>query len=95
MGYHERFDEEFLARYQAPPWLTNRAWEILAYRARSGWTFCPRTYNMIPNDSMVLRCARTDDVNGLQALFVQKKASPFDYSPNDFTPLQVSQHVLT
>ena len=83
-------NEEFVAWYHAPWWLTNRLWKIQAFRASCGdWTFCPRTFLVVPNDSMVFCYARVNDVKGLQGLFAKRKASPYDCSFNGFTPLHV------
>lgn len=82
--------DELVVFYHGPTWLTTRAWRIWILRASSGWTFCPRTYNVIPFDSLLFRYARTGDTKGIQDLFANKKASPFDCSSNDYTPLHVS-----
>ena len=81
--------EETIIEIRAPSWLINRAWRIQAIKARSGWTFRPRTYNEIPEDSIVFQLIKEDDVKGLQELFVRNEASPFDCRSNGFTVLHV------
>ncbi len=58
-------------------------------KASFGWTFCPRTYNIIPSDSPVFDLARKNSVKGLQELFSRKEASPFYCNENDTTLLVV------
>ena len=82
--------DEIQAEYYWPSWLINRVWKIQAVKASTGWTFIPRTYNNIPEDSDVIRYARTNNVIGLQELFSMKRASPFDCTSDARTPLTVS-----
>lgn len=39
---------------------------------------CLRTFNVIPDDSMVINCIRRNDMSGVQRLFGEKRASPLD-----------------
>lgn len=55
-----------------------------------GWSFCPRTYNIVAEGSSVFELIRSNDVKGLQELFTEMKASPFDCDECGFTPLHVS-----
>ena len=82
--------EEIIAQYYGPSWLTNRTWRIRAAKTSFDWSFSPRTYNVIPVDSAVFVFARNNDVIGLQSLFGNREASPFDCSEGDYTPLSVS-----
>jgi hypothetical protein len=84
--------EEIIAQYRGPAWLINRAWRIQAVNARSGWTFSPRTMNVIPRSSLVFQYAKDDNVNGLRELFDERVASPFDCDEYDRTILHVSTH---
>jgi hypothetical protein len=70
--------EEIVAQYRAPAWLLNRAWSIQAIHASSGWTFSPRSYNIIPRTSVILHHIRDGNVDGAQELFRRREASPFD-----------------
>ena len=81
--------EEIMAQYRAPTWLVNRAWRIQAVKASSGWTFKPRTMNIVPSNSKLFEYAETGDVKGLQDLFTKQEASPFDCNDDGSTALHV------
>ena len=82
--------EETIIVIRGPSWLINRVWTIRAIKARSGWTFCPRIYNEIPNDSPVFRLIEDDDDDrALQKLLNQRGASPFDRTSSGITFLHV------
>ena len=81
--------EEIVAQYYGPSWLTNRTWRIRAAKTSFDWSFSPRTYNIIPENSAVFVLAQRNDVKGLQSLFGKREASPFDCNEYDFTPLIV------
>ena len=49
-----------------------------------------RTFNVIPNDSQVIRCIRRNDILGVQRLFTEGKASPLDVDSGGFSLLSVS-----
>ena len=78
--YHvqKREVEEIRADYRGPSWLINRVWSIQAVKASFGWTFCPRTYNIISSNSPVYELAIKNDLKRLQFLFSIKEATPFD-----------------
>jgi hypothetical protein len=50
-----------------------------------------RAYNIVPSESPILQHVQHGDVEEIQRLFGERKASPFDRDPNDFTLLDVSQ----
>ena len=77
-GYREEKREEILAEYRTPPWLINRIWRIQALRAVSGWKYSPRSYNIVPNTSIVFKYLENHNISGIQELFSQRQASPFD-----------------
>ncbi len=83
--------EEVIAQYRAPGWLMSRAWEVQAFKAISGWTFRPRTYNVIDRRSSLFEYARDGHIEGIHELFRDKKASPYDCDPAGFTALHVRQ----
>jgi len=70
--------EEIIARYLAPAWLINRAWSIQAIHASSGWTFSPRSYTIVPRNSIILQHLRDGNVEGIRELFGRREASPYD-----------------
>ena len=81
--------EEIIAQYYGPSWLTNRTWRIRVAKTSFDWSFSPRAYNIIPQNSAVFRYALNNDVKGLQSLFGKREASPFDCDDEDYTPLSV------
>ena len=80
---------EIVMEYCGPSWAVNRIWRIQAVKSRSGWTFCPRTYNVVPRDSLVFQYIRDDNIKGLQELFSRREASPFDLIEKNNTTLHV------
>lgn len=86
--------EEMRAEYCGPSWLVNRIWRISAVKALSGWSFCPRTYNVIPKDSPVFALVRENNVEGLQELFGKREASPLDCNEFDMMPLHVCINIV-
>ena len=97
LDYHDkkREVEEIRAEYCGPSWLVNRVWRIQAVKASYGWTFYPRTYNVISSDSPVFAFAVKNNVRGLQELFSEMKASPFDCDDWDMTPLHVNTTIYS
>lgn len=81
--------EEIVAQYYAPAWLLNRAWSIQALHASSGWTFSPRSYNVIPPSSMIYQYLDEHNVDGVRELFKRREASPFDCSTGGSSLLHV------
>lgn len=59
-------------------------------RASSGWTFRPRSYNCIPNDSPIFWYIEKNKVEAVQELFSRKEASPFDCDEHGRQLLSVS-----
>ena len=91
LGDQSKVEEQVLTMvsYRSPAWLIDKAWSLQILRASSGWTFKPRTYNMVSNKSLIFDYARQGDVNSLQELFSNRKASPFDCSDYGWTALHV------
>ena len=81
--------EEVRAWYRGPAWLVNRAWAFHAIRARNGWDFYLRQYNVIPWESPVFEHAIWGNVTGLRDLFDNNQASPWDCDDDGSTPLHV------
>ena len=84
--------EEYVVEYWSPSWLTSRLWSMRAVKAPSGWMFCPRMRIVIPGDSPVFKYARENNIQGLQELFSQRLASPFDCDESGTTALVVSSN---
>ena len=49
-----------------------------------------RTFNVVPDDSEIIRCVERNDLNGLQTLFDKREASPTDVDSRGFSLLSVS-----
>lgn len=81
--------ENVFARYCAPSWLIKRAWTIQARHAYSGWDVNLRSYNVIPDSSLVHEYISDHNVNGIQELFTRGLASPFDCDKDGLSLLHV------
>src|SRR6266536_4640568 len=82
----------FKARLQTPRWISaqGRAWELCGFLARSGWNLSFQAYNVLYDiDSPILVFARRGDLSGVQRLFSEGKATPFDRTENGMTVLDV------
>ncbi|KAK2742285.1 hypothetical protein FQN55_007954 [Onygenales sp. PD_40] len=79
-------------RMKLPTWLGWKVCEIYASRAQIEWAFRLRTYNIIPSDSLIFKCAEDGDVDGLDNLLRSREGSVFDCGPNGATALHVSEN---
>ena len=52
-----------------------------------------RTFNVIPDHSKIISCIKRNDLNGLQALFDKREASPTDVDSRGFSLLSVSVYL--
>ena len=57
--------------------LLGRAWDIEMRRSHQGWNFSISIYSCVSYNSLVAQYTRDGNVEGLQRLFSQGKASPF------------------
>jgi hypothetical protein len=74
-----KLQRRFRARIRIPSWLiVGRDFELSGYRAPSGWNFTFRTYNLIPPSAPIWNCVASGDIVGVQRLFKEGNASPFD-----------------
>lgn len=69
---------EYVAMWVAPSWLINRVWSVQAVHLSSGWTFSPRSYNVVPQDSAIFVYVRDNNTDAIKNLFSHGEASPFD-----------------
>jgi hypothetical protein len=77
--------------YYFPTWLcTRRILGRFVYSSVSGPEFLLRVPNIVPSNSDVLNFARTGNVRGLQYLFTNGLASPYDANSCGLTALHVS-----
>lgn len=65
---------------------------ITAQGAFSEPRICPRikAFNVVPENSEVIRCVSRNDLPGLQKLFDNREASPLDVDPRGYSLLSVS-----
>jgi hypothetical protein len=74
-----KLQRRFRARIRMLSWLiVGRDFELSRYRAPSGWNFTFRAYNIVPFSAPIWDCVRTGDIVGVQKLFEERSASPFD-----------------
>jgi hypothetical protein len=85
---HHRREKDRL-RFRTPTWLTSRVWEVHVKESCSGWMLGLSSYHIRPSDALVFKYAKDGDIQNLQQLFDEGKASPFDRSPNQETLLHV------
>jgi hypothetical protein len=95
-----KHQDELRARIKVPSWLLfTNALDICLYRAVPGWKFSMTAYRVVPHNSELFGCVMQSNLAGLQKLFEQKAASPFDQVEDlwpdghstTFTLLEVSQ----
>lgn len=81
-----------LARLRTPGWLPirARALELLCGKARFGWDFSIRPYNIVYRGSDIYQFGTWDDISTIQELFHEGKASPFDRFADGSTLVDVS-----
>jgi hypothetical protein len=85
-----KLQRRFRARIRIPSWLiVGRDFELSGYRAPSDWNFTFRTYNLIPPSAPIWNCVASGDIVGVQILFKEGSASPFDKSAWGWTLLDV------
>lgn len=73
-----------------PAWLHARRYDIFLSKSYQGWDTSFRTYRTVDFDADVFHYSMAGDVKGLERLFQEKKATPFDIDPDGRTPLHVS-----
>ena len=83
--------EEIIADYWTPSWIINRIWRFRAIKAAYGWSYFLQIYRVVPSDSPVFECAQTANIEGIQRLFSQNEASPFECDEAGRTLLVVSK----
>jgi hypothetical protein len=90
--YTTKRRERLMARLWMPVWLSmfRNSWEVRLYRATTCWTFIAQSYRTVPSDSPIMKFASNGDLRGMQKLFENKLASPYDRSRDGTTVLDVS-----
>jgi hypothetical protein len=57
--------------------ILGRAWDLEICKSQQGWKFSISAYAVVSDDSLVAKYVRDGNIEGLQRLFSQGKASPF------------------
>jgi hypothetical protein len=70
-------------------WWSTTVWELCS-APQPGWDYGLRVYNIVPEDSQVIRYVQMNDATTVAELFRERKASPFDRDPENRTLLWVS-----
>lgn len=86
-AHHKR--EKDRLRLCTPTWLMSRVWEVRVKESCSGWMLGLSSYHIRPDDAVVFKYAVAGDIQNLQQLFDEGKASPFDRNANGVTLLHV------
>ena len=80
---------QYYLQIRPPSWITQMAWDILAWKSYTGFKLYFRQFSIVPRDALVFRRARTGDIDGVLDLFNKKLASPFDTDEYGETLLHV------
>lgn len=86
---------DFRICFRFPSWLSNRIWKVAIVRAQGGLTLEIRTWNIVPNDSVVFRHCRMGNLAGLQRLIGSGQASPLDATYPSLSIEDCPQNLLT
>ncbi|KAL1983712.1 hypothetical protein VTN96DRAFT_9968 [Rasamsonia emersonii] len=78
-------------RLKLPPFLGGKVWEVYSDRVLTEWTFRLRSYNVIPELSLIFIYAWNGDLAGIKRLLQERRASVFDCAPNGWTAFHVSK----
>ncbi|CZT03026.1 uncharacterized protein RAG0_09920 [Rhynchosporium agropyri] len=70
-----------------PRWIFARRLEVRMMKSQQGWDQSFRSCRMISYESEVFNCCMEGDVAGLQRLFSDGQATPFELDPGGRTPL--------
>lgn len=77
------------AQLQLPSWLSTSVYEFISAPAIAGWAYSYRVYNIIHDDSEIIRKIKCGDLIGVRQLFSNRDASPFDRSARGMSLLYV------
>ncbi|KAK4061481.1 uncharacterized protein Triagg1_10338 [Trichoderma aggressivum f. europaeum] len=75
---HTKSTGAWQAQLQVPKWLSTSVYEFMSEPAIAGWTYTYRVYNIIPNDSEIIKKINSGDLIGVREMFNNRDASPFD-----------------
>jgi hypothetical protein len=80
----------FRFRMKLPGLFSSRVWEIARIDAEQGWDLQFRTYNVRPLDSLIFRCCKNGDLEGVKRLIRSGEASLLDVTPAGGSLITVS-----
>lgn len=75
---HTKSTGAWQAQLQVPKWLSTSVYEFMSAPAIAGWTYSYRIYNIIPDDSEIIKKIASGDLIGVREMFSNRDASPFD-----------------
>lgn len=70
------------ARLQLPSWLSSTVIHVQTMRAQSGWQINLRSVRVQPEGSEIFVAAMNGDLERIQQLTKEGKASPWDVTPS-------------
>ncbi|OAP63344.1 hypothetical protein AYL99_02571 [Fonsecaea erecta] len=73
----------FRAALRFPSWLTTRIFHFAVIQAQGGWSIHLRTFNHVPDGSLIFRYCAGGDVKGMKSLFKSGMATPLDAVSRD------------
>jgi hypothetical protein len=76
-------------------WLSSRGQvvsieKVYDQHSRPLWTYTPRTYNILPEDAMVVSACKKQDLDTVKRLFEYRQASPFDVDTKGYSLLALA-----
>ncbi|KAF5012630.1 hypothetical protein FDECE_1322 [Fusarium decemcellulare] len=77
-------------RLQPPFWMTQKAWDLQAYRAYDGWKFHFNSWNTRPENSDVFSYVADGNMDLLLEAFKNNQASLYDRTPDGESLIEVS-----
>lgn len=82
-GGTSRETPSFHTRISLPFWLTRRVWDLAVSQSHCGWTISLRTHNPVCWFSPIARLCMSGDLEAVQELIRQGRASIFDHDDDD------------
>lgn len=80
----------FQASFSLPTWLCTRVWDVAVITAQCRWSMHLRTYNIVPEDSLIFRYCECGNIAGVKRLIENGVGTPLDVSHHGWTLLDVS-----
>lgn len=80
-------------QFSLRPWFVSRIWHLTLDTSYAGWNLTIRTANCVPRNSLIIDLCAAGDLVGVQRLFENGLADPWDYvgdGSNEHKALEVS-----